>query len=102
MLPAEQGAAYRALWEEFDSVQTPDARFATAMDRLQPFLNNDMTEGHSWQQRHVTENQVRTRIGMIEDTVPEIWPCVERMLAECVEKGWLIPGDGNPQDLRNR
>lgn len=101
MLPEEQGAAYRALWEEFDSVQTPDARFATAMDRLQPFLNNYMTEGHSWRQRHVTEKQVRTRVGMIEDTVPEIWPYVERMLAECIRKGWLIPGDGNPRDLQN-
>ena len=42
-LPADQGPQLRALWEEFDAMETPDARFAAAIDRLQPFLNNCLT-----------------------------------------------------------
>lgn len=97
ILPEEQGAEYRALWEEFDRQETPDARFAVAMDRLQPFLSNYMTQGHTWKLGHVTEDQVRGRVGMIREAVPEIWPWVEEMLAECVQKGWLIPASQDPQ-----
>lgn len=89
MLPPEQGREYRALWEEFDAEETPDARYATAMDRLQPFLNNYMTEGHTWKLNHVTESKVRGRVGIIETAVPEIWPAVDAMVRECVERGWL-------------
>lgn len=89
MLPAEQGTEYRALWEEFDAEETPDARYAVAMDRLQPFLNNYMTQGHTWGPTHVTESKVRSRVGIIEHTVPEIWPMVDAMIKECIEKGWL-------------
>ena len=47
-LPAEQGAEIRSLWEEFDAIQTPDAKYAACMDRLQPFLHNTLTDGHTW------------------------------------------------------
>ena len=39
-LPASQGMELRSLWEEFDAMETPDARYAAAIDRLQPFLSN--------------------------------------------------------------
>ncbi|MEG2234338.1 MAG: HD domain-containing protein, partial [Oscillospiraceae bacterium] len=45
LLPQEQGAELRALWEEFDAEITPDARYAAAMDHLQPFIHNYMTDG---------------------------------------------------------
>lgn len=89
MLPTEQGAEYRALWEEYDAEESPDARYALAMDRLQPFLNNYMTQGHTWRPNQVTEAMVRGRVGIIETVVPAIWPMVDQMIRECVEKGWL-------------
>lgn len=39
LLPSKQAAQYRALWEEFDAMQTPDAIYAAAIDRLQSFKN---------------------------------------------------------------
>ena len=59
-LPAEQGAEIRSLWEEFDAMNTPDSKYAACMDRLQPFLHNTLTEGHTWREsgtnRAVTES----------------------------------------------
>ena len=48
MLPQEQGQEIRSLWEEFDEMKTPDAKYAACMDRLQPFLHNTLTQGHTW------------------------------------------------------
>src|SRR5699024_9702501 len=48
LLPDDQGKEYRALWEEFDEMQTPDAIYASAIDRLQPLVNNYLTDGHTW------------------------------------------------------
>lgn len=90
MLPEEQGKQYRLLWEEFDAEETPDARYAVAMDRLQPFLSNYMTQGQTWIPNRVTEAKVRGRVGIIETAVPEIWPLVDQMIRQCVENGWLI------------
>ena len=45
MLPEDQGTELRALWEEFDAMETADAQYAAAIDRLQPFLNNYLTQG---------------------------------------------------------
>ena len=45
LLPDDQGTGLRALWEEFEARQTPDARFAAALDRLQPVLLNDANDG---------------------------------------------------------
>ena len=44
-LPSEQGAEIRALWEEFDAMETVDAKYAACLDRIQPFLHNTLTEG---------------------------------------------------------
>ena len=48
LLPEEQGTMIRSLWEEFDAMETPDAKYASCMDRLQPFLHNTLTEGFTW------------------------------------------------------
>lgn len=45
LLPPDQGQELRALWEEFDAMETADARYAAALDRLQPFLHNLCTQG---------------------------------------------------------
>lgn len=67
LLPAEQGAELRALWDEFEAHKTADAQFARAMDRLQPFLHNILTKGEMWQQHKVTADDVRARLGVIAD-----------------------------------
>lgn len=57
MLPEDQAAEFRALWEEFERRETPDARFAAALDRLHPLLQNYHSRGISWRQHGITRQQ---------------------------------------------
>lgn len=76
LLPEDQGAELRALWEEFEGRATPDARFAAALDSLQPLLNNDRSGGESWRTNRVNRGQVLTRMEPIHDALPALWPTV--------------------------
>lgn len=48
LLPSDQGEELKNLWLEFEAGESPEARFAAVLDRLQPFLNNYHTEGGTW------------------------------------------------------
>lgn len=56
------------LWLEFEAAETPDAIFACAVDRIMPFILNTHTQGKSWKEANVTQNQVRK---VIENTVKQ-------------------------------
>ena len=89
LLPEDQAAEIRALWEEFDAMETPDAQYAAAIDRLQPFLNNYLTQGHTWGLGGVKSAQVYERMDPIRVALPEFWPFVDKMIQESIEKGYL-------------
>ncbi len=89
MLPSEQGAELRALWEEFDDMQSPDALFATAIDRLQPFISNFMTQGHTWSGHKVTVEMVLRRMEPIRTAMPKLWEFIETSLANAIERGYI-------------
>ena len=89
LLPEDQAAEIRALWEEFDAMETPDAQYAAAIDRLQPFLNNYLTQGHTWGLGGVKSAQVYERMDPIRVALPEVWPFVDKMIQENKEKGYL-------------
>lgn len=89
MLPEEQGAEYRALWEEFDRMDTPDSAFAAAVDRIQPFLLNYCTDGHTWKLVPVNSDMVYERMAPVKTAIPTLWPVLTGMVEECIEKGLL-------------
>ena len=89
LLPEDQAAEIRALWEEFDAMETPDAQYAAAIDRLQPFLNNYLTQGHTWGLGGVKSAQVYERMDPLRVALPEVWPFVDKMIQESIEKGYL-------------
>jgi putative hydrolases of HD superfamily len=76
MLPAEQATELRGLWEEFEVGRSPDARFAVALDRLQPLLLNHHSQGGSWRAHNITRDQVLRRMQPIEAALPALWPQV--------------------------
>lgn len=90
ILPADQGAEIRALWEEFDRRETADARYAACIDTLQPFFHNTLTLGHSWMDHATRRSQVEAREAIIRDNMPSLWPWVVQNLDRAVQKGWLI------------
>ncbi|SFC37456.1 HD domain-containing protein [Tropicimonas isoalkanivorans] len=82
LLPAEQGAEFRALWEEFEAAQTPDAVFAKSIDRVQPLLLNLANGGGSWIDYHVTMEQIDARVGTkVNRGAPALWRHVRARVA---------------------
>ena len=73
MLPKEQGEKLRDLWEEFEEAKTPEAKFARAMDHLQPLMLNDATNGKSWLEHCVNISQVLARNVHTEEGSKELW-----------------------------
>ena len=91
LLPADQADQARALWEEFDARRTPDARFAAALDRLQPLLHNYTNRGRAWQEHHVTADQVLARNRTIADGSPTLWAYAQTLIRLSVQQGFLAP-----------
>jgi len=89
ILPSDQGAELRELWEEFERGETPEARYANALDRLQPLLQNLHTDGGTWRMHGVRREQVLQRMQPIHDAIPALWPMVERALQRAAERGWV-------------
>jgi putative hydrolase of HD superfamily len=83
LLPEDQAAEFRALWDEFEAAQTPDAVFAKSLDRFQPPVLNLHAEGGSWPDYDVTEDQIRSRVGTkIASGAPGLWDWLSPKLAE--------------------
>ena len=102
MLPGGRGGELRALWEEFDALETSDAKYAACMDRLQPFLHNTLTGGHTWVEGHVSRSQVEARMAVIKDFMPMLWPWIEENIENGVKKGWIAADAAASEDNKNR
>ena len=89
LLPSDQGVVLRALWEEFEARRTPEARFAAALDRLQPLLLNFHTEGRAWRQHGVTKAQVLAVNAHIADGSETLWAFARSLIDEAVDRGYL-------------
>ena len=94
LLPPDQAAEFRALWDEFESKETPEAKFATAADRFQPMLLNCRSQGAAWNRHGVTHDRVLARNRQIADGCSELWNYAEKMLQEIVDAGHLARGSG--------
>jgi putative hydrolases of HD superfamily len=89
LLPADQATALKALWREFESGDSPDARFARALDQLQPVLLNYHTEGGSWRAHAVSGAAVLAKKRVIEHGSPSLWRYAEALIRDSIAKGWL-------------
>ena len=89
LLPEEQGRHLRSLWEEFDAMETADARYAACMDRLQPFYHNCLTDGHTWVEGKVDRADVEARMAPVKAFMPRVYPWMEANLDRAVERGWV-------------
>lgn len=102
LLPADQAAEYRALWDEFEAKETSESRYAYALDRLQPIMLNTHTEGAAWNKHGVTADRVYARNAAIAHGSPALWDYAQAIIGEAVRAGHLPPGPvahlGSPSD----
>ncbi len=90
LLPDDMKDEFIALWQEFEERETPEAKFAAAIDRAEPTIQNYYTDGHSWVTHDVSYEQVVEVNGKkISEGCPPLWEYVESLLDECVEAGHL-------------
>ncbi len=89
LLPAEQASELRSLWEEFEAQETPTAKFAAALDRIQPLLHNQQNKGGTWLIHNITGDQVMKRMAPVETGAPELWLFVQQVIEDCVAAGYL-------------
>ncbi len=89
LLPADQAGELRALWDEFEERATPEARYANALDRLQPLLLNYHALGKTWLKYGVTRDQVLKRAYPIKESVPALWEFAENLIEDAVRRGIL-------------
>ena len=93
LLPEEQGARLRAAWEAFEAAATPEARFARAVDRMQPMLVHWAGDGAAWAERGVTVAQEQAFIEMIADWWPPLRPLAEAIVQDAIARGMLVETD---------
>jgi putative hydrolase of HD superfamily len=96
LLPADQAQEMRALWDEFEARETPEARFAAAMDRFMPQLHNYHTQGGSWKEHGITHDRVVARNRTMEEGATALWEWTQRLLEDAVAKGFLTKTRDSP------
>ena len=89
LLPAPTADEFRALWDEFEAAATPEARFAVAIDRLQPVLMNWSGDGGGWRKHQIDAGRVLDINRPISAGSAALWRRVEAMVAEAHTSGSL-------------
>ena len=89
LLPEQQAGDMIAIWEEFEEGQTNEAKFARAMDRLEPLLQNRSNNGGTWNEFGVSYEKVYAKKRVIEQGSTLIWQYAEQLINESVEQGIL-------------
>lgn len=90
LLPDDQGKKLRALWDEFEANETPEAHFAHAMDCLQPTMLSNATNGEMWKKNGIKLSQVLKRNEYTEKGSKTLWDYqLNELILKNVEKGNL-------------
>ncbi len=92
ILPSDQAIELRQLWEEFEAGQTPEAKYAITMDKVQPILLNDITGGKAWREHEVTLDKIMNRNKSTGDGGEALWDYARELIMENVKKGNIIDG----------
>lgn len=91
MLPEDQQQKFRQLWDEFEAAETPEAKFARAMDNVQPIMLNNATDGKSWKERSIRLSQILKRNQITPDGSQKLWDYMrENFIRPNVDSGKII------------
>lgn len=89
LLPADQAAELKAAFDEFEEGETPEAKFAHAMDNLQPLLLNDSNAGGDWREHGVTADKVYARQSRTAQGSKTLFAATEEILQKYIDNGTL-------------
>ncbi len=89
ILPEGKQEEYMALWHEFEAGETPDSKYAKAIDRVPPILHNLHGDGHSWKKHNIPKEKVFSVNKRIAKGSEKLWEVIEDKLQQAVENGVL-------------
>jgi len=91
ILPADQAQEILSLWQEFEGLNTSEARFAACLDRFQPLILNYNTNGHTWQIPGITKDNVLQRNSLLKENASDLWEFARELIEDSVKKGFMMP-----------
>ena len=91
LLPEDQRASLTALFDEFEACATPEAKFARAMDNLQPLILNHSNGGGDWTEHGVSAEQVYGRQGRTKAGSEKLYEVTDAIIRAHVEDGSIKP-----------
>lgn len=91
LLPPDQASWVRDLWDEFEAAQTPEARWAKAIDSLHPVLQNWANKGGSWQANGIRAQEVIKRKSQDLAGFPELQALALSLIQDAAEQGLIEP-----------
>lgn len=91
MLPEDQKSELSSLFDEFEAYETPEAKFAHAMDNLQPLMLNDSNDGADWREHRVHSSQVYGRQSKTRRGSQKLYELVDQLIQKNIKKGNIMP-----------
>ena len=90
LLKEYQGQWLKALWEEFEAYETPEAKFAHVLDNCQPLFLNDASNGKSWEEHQVKKSQIYKRNRKTGEGSEVIWEYMKELVDKHIALGHVI------------
>ena len=90
LLPKEQEDEFTRIWQEFEKGETPESKFAAAIDRLEPLLQNYFTQGYTWKKHRIHKAQVVNKNEpIISKGSSVLWEFALDLIEKAVSEGYL-------------
>ena len=89
LLPEDQKVEFMGLFDEFEANETPEAKYAHAMDNFQPLILNNSNNGGDWKEHNVTAQQVYGRQSGTRAGSEKIYEITDGIIKENIAKGNL-------------
>jgi putative hydrolase of HD superfamily len=90
LLPDDQAKEMNSLWEEYEARESPEAKFAFAMDAIQPLILSFHNKGWSWKKHGVVKSQIVDKKEPLKVGSEDLWEYAQKLIKEAVEEGFLI------------
>ena len=87
ILPGDQAEELFQLWQVFEDRKTPESKFANTLDRIQPVLLNDATEGRAWREHDVCIDQIMSKNEYTSQGSDVLWAYIQEVFEKNIENG---------------
>ncbi|MFW9912771.1 MAG: HD domain-containing protein [Candidatus Thorarchaeota archaeon] len=95
LLPDDQAEDMLSLWTEFEARETPEAKFAFAMDAIQPLILSYHNRGWSWKKHGIVKSQIVDKKKPLKIGSEDLWEYAQRLIKKAIDEGFLIDDEAS-------